>query len=584
MSHRARRRRPARPGAAAALALAAVLGCGQATLSPAPASAPAPSRSAGASPVAADSASASGSSAPASVAPSASCSSDPVASTELPWWNDRVFYEVFVRSFQDSDGDGIGDLRGLIDRLDYLNDGDPATTDDLGVTGIWLMPVAESPSYHGYDVVDYRSIEADYGTAEDFRALVDAAHERGIAVIVDLVLNHSSREHPWFVEAAAGEGPEDWYLWADERPRGVVKEGGGRVWHPLDDRFYYGYFWEGMPDLNLANPGVTAELDDVARFWVDELGVDGFRLDAIKHFFEDGAELEDVPETRVWLEGFQDRLEAVDADVLLVGEAYDATTASAAYVPEAVDITFDFGYATSVLVGLRNGRASIVADALEESLGAYPPGQRGVFLTNHDQPRTMTELGGSVEAAKAAATLLLTAPGVPFVYYGEEIGMEGTKPDERIRTPMPWATTAPGFGFTEAQPWQSFADGAETANVGRQTDDDRSLLAWYRDLIAARAAEPAIRATDTTVMPSSDEAIFAALRRSADGAALVLVNMSDEPVEGATVDLAVTGVCPTAAEVLVGDAELAPVPVGGSPWAPVERLDPYESVVLRLDP
>ena len=182
-------------------------------------------------------------------------------------WHGRVFYEAFVRSFADSDGDGVGDLAGMTDRLDYLNDGDPATDDDLGITGIWLMPVAEALSYHGYDVLDYTAVERDYGDAAAMRSFVQAAQARGILVIVDLVVNHTSRDHPWFLDAGPGDEHADWYLWEDERPP-VARSDGTRVWHEADGRFYYGYFWEGMPDLNLGNPDVTAELDAVAEFWL----------------------------------------------------------------------------------------------------------------------------------------------------------------------------------------------------------------------------------------------------------------------------------------------------------------------------
>ncbi len=209
-----------------------------------------------------------------------------------------MFYEVFVRSFADSDGDGIGDLRGLTDRLDYLNDGDPSTNDDLGVTGLWLMPIAGSPSYHGYDVTDYEAVEPDYGTAEDFRAFMAAAHERGIAVIVDLVLNHTSIDHPWFQDARTpGSEHDDWYVWSTT---GVpfAGPGGRRIWHKDGDRWYYGFFWEGMPDLNVANPEVEAALDDVARFWLEDMGVDGFRLDAARHLIEDGDKTENSAEQR----------------------------------------------------------------------------------------------------------------------------------------------------------------------------------------------------------------------------------------------------------------------------------------------
>ena len=214
-----------------------------------------------------------------------------------PWWTEAVAYEVFVRSFADSDGDGIGDLQGLTGRLDDLNDGDPNTTGDLGVTALWLMPVSDSPSYHGYDTTDYQTIEPDYGTADDARALVAAARERGIRIIVDLVVNHTSVAHPWFLDAREpGSSHDDWYVWADERPA-VSGPGGRPVWHPDGDRFYYGYFWDGMPDLNLAEPVVTSAIDDVARFWLNDIGVDGFRLDAARHLIEDGADLENTDAT-----------------------------------------------------------------------------------------------------------------------------------------------------------------------------------------------------------------------------------------------------------------------------------------------
>lgn len=211
------------------------------------------------------------------------------AQTDLPWWNNRVFYEVFVRSFYDSDGDGIGDLQGVIQKLDYLQ--------ELGVTGLWLMPVAQSPSYHGYDVMDYYAIEQDYGTNEDFLALMEAAHERDMVVIVDLVMNHTSNQHPWFIASAEGD-PDyaDFYIW-EEQPGRYTSPWGSNVWHPRDGRYYYGLFWEGMPDLNYENPAVTAEMQKVIDFWLEEMGVDGFRLDAIRHLIEDGSVQENTPET-----------------------------------------------------------------------------------------------------------------------------------------------------------------------------------------------------------------------------------------------------------------------------------------------
>jgi glycosidase len=364
-----------------------------------------------------------------------------------PLWHDRVFYEVFVRSFADADGDGMGDLAGLTARLDYLNDGDPATTDDLGVTGIWLMPVAEAASYHGYDVTDYTAIDRDYGDRAAMRALVEAAHDRGMLVIVDLVINHTSRDHPWFEDSRQpGSAHEDWYLWADERPQ-VARSDGTRVWHEADGRFYYGYFWEGMPDLNLANPDVTAELDEVALFWLDDIGADGFRLDAAKHLIEDGDRLENVNGTFDWLAGFRDRLHASHPEALILGEVFDATTVSSRYVREgSLDMTFDFGLASATITSLNARDAGLFTTAIREVAEAYPPDTLATFLTNHDQNRIASQLAGDPAALRVAAALLLTGPGVPFLYSGEASGARlhrasasPREPRGRPRAPIPRA-------------------------------------------------------------------------------------------------------------------------------------------------
>lgn len=463
-----------------------------------------------------------------------------------PWWHDRVFYEVFVRSFADGDGDGIGDLRGLIDRLDYLNDGDPATTDDLGVTALWLMPVAASPSYHGYDVTDYRTIEPDYGTNADFVELVAAARARGMEIIVDLVLNHSSVEHPWFeASAAADRTYADWYVWADERPQ-VSGPAGRPVWHERDGRYYYGFFWEGMPDLNVANAAVTAEIDDIASFWVDELGAAGFRLDAARHLIEDGAELENTPETFEWLSGFRSRLQAAHPDALVLGEVWDATSVASRYVREgALDLAFEFGLASQFLSAVRFGDPASLAIVQAEVSDAYPANGYAAFLSNHDQDRVFDVLGQDVAAAKQAATLLLTNPGIPFIYYGEEIGLRGRKPDERIRTPMPWTADDPGYGFTSADPWQSLADGADTANVATQTRDPGSLLSWYRTLIDARSDHPVLSGGRIVPLEASVDGVYAVLRvdDATNQTVVVGSNLTDEPATDVALSLADGPLC-----------------------------------------
>jgi alpha-amylase len=552
-----------------------VAACGQSSISLAPA--PTPSSVAAGSPAGAD---------PPSPRPCA-----PVAgvSPERPWWADRIFYEVFVRSLQDSDGDGIGDLRGLTSRLDQLNDGDPGTTDDLGVTALWLMPVAESPSYHGYDVVNYRAIESDYGTADDFRALIAAAHERGIAVIVDLVLNHTSRDHPWFRDAlTAGSAHDGWYVWSETRPA-IAKSDGGRVWHEAGGRFYYGYFGEGMPDLNVQNPEVTAELDAIGRFWLEEMGVDGFRLDAARHLVEDGEQLENTPATFDWLEGFRKRLKSNHPEALVLGEVWDATSMASRYVRHgSLDLTFDFGLASATILSLRSGDAGSIRAAEAEVVGAYPAGGLATFLTNHDQNRIVDQLERDGPAARLAATLLLTSGGVPFIYYGEELGMTGRKPDERIRTPMRWDATGPGAGFTSATPWEVLGDDPPGTDVASQTADPGSLLSLYRDLIRLRAAHPALATGDWLSVEAAPSSIVAFLRSAASETLLVVADVSGEPVAGLELSIDAGPLCgKPRGEVLFGPADAAAPPVvtaagGFEAYRPVETLGPREAIVISL--
>jgi alpha-amylase len=517
------------------------------------------------------------------------CAADAGTRPERPWWSDRVFYEVFVRSFQDSDGDGIGDLQGLTNRLDQLNDGNPATTDDLGVTALWLMPVAESPSYHGYDVVDYRKIESDYGTADDFRAMMAAAHERGIAVIVDLVLNHTSRDHPWFRDAlTAGSAHDDWYLWSDTRPA-IARSDGAPVWHEAGGRFYYGYFWEGMPDLNIENPEVTAELDDIGRFWIEEMGVDGFRLDAARHLIEDGEKLGNTPATFSWLEGFRQRLKADHHDALVLGEVWDATSMSSRYVRDgSLDLSFDFGLASATILSLRSGDAGSLRAAEAEVIDAYPAGGLATFLTNHDQNRSFDQLDHDMPAARLAATLLLTSGGVPFIYYGEELGMTGRKPDERIRTPMHWDATGPYAGFTTGTPWEALDDDPPGTDVATQAGDPGSLLSHYRDLIRLRAAHPALTAGDWVTIDAAASSIVAYLRVDGSETLLVVANVSDEPVADLELSLDEGPLCgEPRGEALLGRADTAAWPVvtatgGFEGYRPIEALGPREAIVIFL--
>jgi glycosidase len=509
------------------------------------------------------------------------------AEGDRPWWSDRVFYEVFVRSFQDSNGDGIGDIRGLIDRLGELG--------DLGITGLWLMPVAEAASYHGYDVIDYRAIEKDYGTADDFKALIDAAHDRGIAVVVDFVLNHTSIDHAWFQDSMTpGSEHADWYLWSDTKPS-VARSDGTPVWHEAPNgRFYYGYFWEGMPDLNLENADVQREIEDVADFWLDDMGVDGFRLDAAKHLIENGDQLENTPDTHEWLKTFRDGVHAGHPDALILGEVFDSTTISSGYVTDAsLDLTFDFGLGSATIISLNSRDAGSLAAALNEVAGAYPQDTLATFLTNHDQIRVMDQLGDEAESARLAAKLLLTGPGAPFIYYGEEIGMTGRKPDERIRTPMRWDDASPAAGFSAVEPWEALSDDPATVNVATEAADPASLLSTYRDLIRLRTGHAALAQGDLVPVDAADRHVVAYLRTSGSDVVLVVANVDVQPVEAPSLSLDDGPLCGTPrASVLwadsAGDAQgEMPTPAitatgGFDGYVPLERLGPRELVVIEL--
>ena len=507
----------------------------------------------------------------------------------MPWWNDAVFYEVFVRSFRDSDGDGTGDINGLIEQLDYLNDGDPTTNDDLGVTGIWLMPIMESPSYHGYDVVDYFQVDEEYGTEEDFRRLVEEAHARGIRVIVDLVTNHTSREHPWFQEARDPDSDRrDWYVWEEENP-GYRGPWGQQVWHKEGDEYYYGVFWEGMPDLNYENPEVTEAMYGAARYWLEDMGADGFRLDAIKHVVEDGRLQENTPATHEWLQGFYTFYKDVNPEAFAVGEAWTGTQQVLDYTGDEVDVAFQFDLAEDIISASRDGLGSLVSKTQAEIVEAYPPGQYATFIANHDQNRVMSQLRGDEDGAKIAASILLTSPGVPFIYYGEEIGMMGAKPDEDIRRPMQWTGDGPGAGFSDGRPWRPPYEDFEERNVALQETDPDSLLSHYRSLIHLRNDHEALRSGDWTLVETSPGRLYAFLRHSDDETILVLINPGKKSIDDYSLELPAGPLAtPLQATLLLGEGDVTAPTVnqegGFSEYAPLDTLPPQSTFVIQLSP
>ncbi len=471
----------------------------------------------------------------------------PADAWQLGWARGAVFYEVFVRSFADSNGDGVGDLPGLISKLDYLNDGDPKSLGDLGVDALWLMPIFASPSYHGYDITDYEKIQPAYGTEQDFARLIAAAHQRGMKVILDLPINHTSGEHPWFKESDASATSEkrDWYVWRGDDPGWTTPWGNGNpTWHKGQHGFYYGVFWGGMPDLNFRTPAVRTEIERIAKLWLDR-GVDGFRLDATRHLIEDGGGegQTDTPGTHEFLRAFSAAVRKANPAALLVGENWTDAARIARYYGsttavgggDELPMSFNFPLASAIIASVKTGEPSALHAALDEMAKVYPKGVLDApFLTNHDMTRIATELTGDPGRLKLAAALLLTLPGTPFLYYGEELGLQngpGSK-DEFKRTPMPWDATPTG-GFTTGKPWFELAPGHESANVATQTGDPTSTLSVYRQLIRARHRSNALRygSMERVRPPGQPATILSFLLRYEGARVLVVHNLSGVEAE-----------------------------------------------------
>ena len=452
------------------------------------------------------------------------------------WRRSGVCYEIFVRSFYDSNGDGIGDLNGLTAKLDYINDGKPGGK-DLGARCVWLMPIVASPSYHGYDATDYYHVNKDYGTDADFKRFVRAAHARGIHVLVDMVLNHTSNEHPWF-QAALHDTASPYRKYYRFSPTEPAQKGpwGQVAWHksPVRNEWYYGVFWSGMPDLNYDTPAVRQEAKKIARYWLVDMGVDGFRLDAVPYLVEEGDTLAGSRGTHRLLAEYARYVHSVRPSAFTVGEVYDSIGTMLTYYPDQLDDYFAFGASDALLDGVRTGNAANVLAPFLRLQAALPADRYAPFQRNHDQPRTMTVLGGDRQKAREAVTLLLTLPGFPFVYYGEEIGMSGDKPDERLRTPMQW-TSGATVGFTTAKPWEAPQSDAAATNVAAQTDDASSLLSLYRKLIALRGSNAALAAGTLVPLTTSDPSVVAYARRAGRRTVIVVANLGTTPKRGITV-------------------------------------------------
>jgi len=443
-----------------------------------------------------------------------------------------VYYEIFVRSWYDTNGDGIGDLNGVTAKLDYLQ--------RLGVSGIWLMPINPSPSYHGYDVTDYRAINPQYGTMADFERLVREAHKRGIKIVMDLVINHSSNRHPWFLAARDAHSKyRDWYTWATPATDlKAVSATGGSAWHALPDgqtgskQHYLGIFVDEMPDLNYDNPAVRREMIDIGKFWLKK-GVDGFRLDAAQHVYDDFETDWDsasvLKKNLDWWREFDRGIKAANPHAWLVGEVARPHASELVPWAAALDATFNFPLAARLIQSASQERDLDIGATLARTDAAYRAAAHGrfddaPFLSNHDQERVMSQLGGNPDHMRVAAAMLLTLPGHPFVYYGEELGMRGEKPDPHLREPMRWYSAGKGPGETTWEGWTA-GDGSDVS-VEAQHDDPASLLNWYRVLIDWRRDIPALRDGVAHVWRDADMQVAAWELRDAYGDVLVLHNLS----------------------------------------------------------
>ncbi len=385
----------------------------------------------------------------------------------------EVFYEIFIRSFYDSNQDGIGDIKGITQKLDYLK--------TLGITGIWITPIHPSPTYHKYDVIDYMDIDPEYGTMEDYKQLIAEAHKREIKILLDLVVNHTSSIHPWFIEACHNNPTyRNYYVWDT-----ITQKNG---WHsnPLNpsDR-YYGFFWEGMPDLNFDNKKVREEIKKVGRFWLKDIGVDGFRLDAAQHIYE----ATDLDKNNAWWTEFRKDMQQVKPDMILLGEVWNKNAMVATYLKSSMDACFNFDLSGAIVQSILKQNADSVLDKLigiDRLYRSYNPKYMdATFISNHDQDRYRSTFEGDTAKTKLAFAILMTLPGTPFIYYGEEIGMIGKFPDHYRREPFIWSNK----GNTN---WEKavHSKAGKIEPLEKQINDKNSFYTYYAQMIAYRKSNP----------------------------------------------------------------------------------------------
>ena len=471
-----------------------------------------------------------------------------ITSPSVSEWPIGVTYEIFVQSFYDTDGNGIGDFNGLTEKIPYLV--------DLGVEAVWLMPIMPSPTYHKYDVTDYRAVHPDYGTMDEFKTFVQQAHKNGIKVVIDLIINHSSVRHPWFQKALENDPQfRPYYVWADRdsiadqvnKKETTGDSGNITQWHEVEGdgegELYYGFFWGGMPDLNFDHQPLREEIYDIGRFWLTEIGVDGFRLDAAKHIYPD-----ERPEDNhaFWVE-FREEMEKVKPDVYLIGEVWATTEVSAPYT-RGLHALFNFDLAFSILTSIQSekSQSAVIAgpswqvidsislvDGFIQNLNAfraYSPGFiNATFLSNHDQNRVASMLDANPEKIKLAASILLTLPGSPYLYYGEELGMLGMKPDEMIREPFLWEPRGQDQGRTT---WEepSYSTDDTIKPLSEQQQDPSSIFSHYKRLMELRRNSNILTLGEIAPVKNADERLVIYKRTYENEQHMIIHNLSSEPI------------------------------------------------------
>jgi maltose alpha-D-glucosyltransferase/alpha-amylase len=502
-----------------------------------------------------------------------------VLSNDPLWYKNAIFYEVHIRSFCDSNGDGKGDLPGLISRLDYLR--------NLGVDCIWLLPMFPSPlNDDGYDIADYYNIHPDYGTVADFKRLVDEAHARDMRVIADLVLNHTSDEHPWFVESRKSkDNPyRDYYVWSDtdqkySETRIIFLDTEASNWtlDPTTGEYYWHRFYASQPDLNYDNPALADKMIEILKFWMD-MGIDGFRADAVPYLFErEGTNCENLPETHAYLKRVRRLLDEEYPGTILLGEAnqwpqdlrpyFGGDENDPAAPGDEFHMAFHFPVMPRIFKALKLGDATDIINIMANTPAIPNNSQWCVFLRNHDEltlemvtpedrelmwrlyaphPRMPLNLGirrrlaplldNNRRKIELANSILFTLPGAPIIYYGDEIGMGDNIflfDRNGVRTPMQWSAK-PGADFSQADPdnfWAPLIDddefGYQTVNVAAQTTDPNSLFHTIKQMIAARKANPVLGWGRYQFLPTGNPAILATLRQTDQAAILGLHNLSD---------------------------------------------------------